>query len=194
MGWVCKYCSTNNEDSNSKCIVCDRPKNTSVVRTLTAKRVKELGLTGNVVIPLEFNVIGECAFLKRTDIISVTFHDGLKRISEMAFAGCKNLRRVIKTKQLTYIGPKAFYDCSSLTKENRPRAKKISEDAFGFTPVKTLPTASRSVKTYEPYRYTAPKRRSSYPTGVRVFVIFILILLSGMITVPIIYWLISLLF
>ena len=81
MGWVCRFCSTNNDDSDSQCIVCDRPKGASLVCTLTAKRVRDLGLRGDVIIPIEFNVIGEDAFLNRTDITSVTLHDGVKRIS-----------------------------------------------------------------------------------------------------------------
>lgn len=35
MGWVCKYCSANNEDADDKCFVCDKDKAIAVVSTPT---------------------------------------------------------------------------------------------------------------------------------------------------------------
>ena len=189
MGWVCRFCSTNNDDSDSQCIVCDRPKGASLVCTLTAKRVRDLSLRGDVIIPIEFNVIGEDAFLNRTDITSVTLHDGVKRISKSAFAGCKNLRRVVSSIELENIGNKAFFDCIALRSENRPRAKKVAADAYGMTPVRTTVSPART--TYSPPRPSTSRKESLNWTPARVFASLILAGLSCIITVPLIVWLTS---
>ncbi len=165
MGWVCKNCSSNNEDSDEKCIVCDELKEASIaamraaaaapspsptstassdggVCTLTAGRAYALSLRGDVVIPSEFNVIGEDAFLNRTDITSVRLHAGVKKIMKGAFSGCKKLARVETAGRLDYIGARAFYNCEKLTPENRPKAKRVASDAFlmpGATPAPTRP-------------------------------------------------------
>ena len=70
MPWVCPLCSTNNEDSEVQCIVCETERISNKICTLTYTRVEKLGLGGNVVVPKEFNVIGEAAFKGRTDIYS----------------------------------------------------------------------------------------------------------------------------
>ena len=133
MSWVCKFCSTNNDDSSTNCFVCDAPK-TVPVCTLTAKRVKDLGLTGDVVIPPEFNVIGEDAFRARKDITTVTVHSGVTKISQNAFYGCSNLRSVHCEGVLEYIASKAFYDCTLLPAFSRPKAERVASDAFGVSP------------------------------------------------------------
>ena len=187
MGWVCRFCSTNNDDSDSQCIVCDKPKGKSWVCTLTAKRVRDLGLRGDVIIPIEFNVIGEDAFLNRTDITSVTLHDGVKIISKSAFSGCKNLRRVVSSIELESVGNKAFFDCISLRSENRPRAKKVAADAYGMTPARTTVSSPRT--TYSPPRSSTSRKESLSWTPARVFASLILLGLSCIITVPLIVWL-----
>ncbi len=139
MGWVCTYCSTNNEDADLKCLVCDQPKPASTVCTLTAKRVQTLGLRGDVLVPMEFNVIGEGAFLNRPDITAVTLHPGVGRIMKNAFSGCQNLQRVTVNGTLEYIGPQAFYNCRKLTSAARPRAMRVAADAFAMAPAPPPP-------------------------------------------------------
>ena len=94
MSWVCPMCSTNNEEFESKCIVCEYERVSDKICTLTYNKVQKLRLSGNVVIPDEFNVIGEGAFKGRTDIYSVTLHDNVRKISKEAFSGCSNLRSI----------------------------------------------------------------------------------------------------
>lgn len=130
MGWVCKYCSTNNDDSAKKCFVCDNARSYSYTRTLTAIRVLELGLKGDVVIPEEYNVIGAGAFQNRTDITSVTIHSGVRKILKEAFSGCVNLRDINNKAELSSIGARAFYNCRLLPVGKRPTAKYIHEEAF----------------------------------------------------------------
>ena len=189
MGWVCRFCSTNNENSDSQCIVCDKPKSTSSVCTLTAKRVRDLGLHGDVIIPLEFNVIGEDAFLNRTDITSVTLHEDIKKISRSAFSGCKNLRSVISPIELDNIGSKAFFDCLSLRIENRPRAKKVAIDAYEVTFVCPAPSVVKA--TYSPPMSSVTKRESAHGAPTRIVAGLILAALSCVIIVPLIIFLIS---
>ncbi len=149
MSWVCKFCSTNNDDSSTNCFVCDAPKTVSIC-TLTAKRVKDLGLTGDVVIPPEFNVIGEDAFRARKDITTVTVHSGVTKISQNAFYGCSNLRSVHCEGVLEYIASKAFYDCTLLPAFSRPKAERVASDAFGVSPPPPPPPkVSTPTSTYK---------------------------------------------
>ena len=60
--WQCKYCDSWNSDEEKSCPVCDKSRQYSCVRTLTGKRVDKLGLTGIIVVPKDFNVIGKGAF------------------------------------------------------------------------------------------------------------------------------------
>ena len=114
MSWVCPMCSTNNEESESKCIVCEYERVSDKICTLTYNKVQKLHLSGNVVIPEEYNVIGEGAFRGRTDIHSVTLHDKVRKISKEAFSGCSNLRSITFGGELETIGIKAFAECTSL--------------------------------------------------------------------------------
>ncbi|MBO7292791.1 MAG: leucine-rich repeat protein, partial [Clostridia bacterium] len=142
MPWVCSVCSTNNEDGNELCFVCDAPRpvapppspapaSTTGVRTLTRNRVASLRLRGDVVVPEEFNAIGESAFAGRRDISSVTLHAGVKKIGASAFSGCHALSRIVGGEGLTSIGARAFYDCPALSGA-RPRARYMADDAFAM--------------------------------------------------------------
>lgn len=130
MGWICKYCSTVNDEGAKKCFVCDNVRSYSYIKTLTPVRVSELGLKGDVVIPKEYNVIGTGAFKGRTDITSVTIHSGVRKIMKEAFSGCVNLRHIDNKAELSSIGERAFYNCRSLPSDNRPTAKYVHGEAF----------------------------------------------------------------
>lgn len=126
MAWVCRICSTNNPDGETKCMVCDYER----VRTLTERRVVSLGLKGNVVVPAEFNVIGEGAFKGRIDVFSVTLHERVREISKEAFYGCVNLRSVVCPVEIETVGPKAFGNCTALPSSERVRARNVSSNAY----------------------------------------------------------------
>lgn len=131
MGWICKFCSTNNSNDDSNCIVCDAQKPYRSVCTLTRLRTYNLNLSGDVIVPPEFNVIGEGAFKDRLDITGVVLHPNVSKIMQSAFSGCKNLTYVYIQGKLEYIGSKAFFNCSSLPISKRPHANRIASDAFG---------------------------------------------------------------
>ena len=126
-------------DSDTKCIVCDYEKVSNGVCTLTYKKVQALGLTGNVIIPAEFNVIGEGAFKGRTDILSVAIHSGVRKISKEAFSGCTGLVAVYCYGRLESIGKRAFADCTSLYESMRPAADYVAKDAYKLTAAEYVP-------------------------------------------------------
>lgn len=171
MGWICKYCSTNNDDGATRCFVCDNARSYSYTRTLTPVRVLELGLKGDVVVPEEYNVIGIGAFQNRTDITSVTIHSGVRKILKEAFAGCVNLRDVNNKAELSSIGARAFYNCRSLPVGKRPTARYVHEEAFigASSYVSTSSSSSySSTTTSRPVTYTyasTPSVRSSESSG-----------------------------
>lgn len=134
MSWVCPICSSNNEDGVTKCFVCDYNKKSDAICTLTRTRVNALGLSGDVVIPEKFNVIGEGAFKDRIDITSVTIPATVYEISKEAFCGCANLQHILTLGKLKTIGIRAFSGCVSLTKAQRPFAQYIADDAFSTMP------------------------------------------------------------
>ena len=78
MAWVCRSCCTNNEDSDERCIICDAIRGEEEC-ILTREDVLALGLTGDVLIPSEYNVIGEGAFSDNNDIKTVTLHSDVKK-------------------------------------------------------------------------------------------------------------------
>ncbi len=183
MGWVCKYCSTLNEELEITCIVCDSPKpspeeiaaaaaaatsDTAATRsrgvcTLTARRVAERRLGGDVVIPVGYNVIGEGAFENRTDITTVRIHAGVTKIMKNAFSGCKSLRSVICEGTLDSIGSKAFYNCPLILPASRPRASRIESDAFAMS-IPTHPPARTTSTTPTP---SASRPATTPPPGTR---------------------------
>lgn len=133
MSWVCPMCSTNNEEFESKCIVCEYERALDKICTLTYNKVQKLGLSGNVVIPKEFNVVGEGAFKGRTDIYSVTIHDSVRKISKEAFSDCTNLKSIVCSHELETVGTKAFAECVSLPISERVKSKYIAKDAYSVT-------------------------------------------------------------
>lgn len=164
MAWVCKMCSSNNEDDCKVCAICDTPKNDRSICTLTKKRVAELRLSGDVIIPEEFNVIGEGAFKDRLDIRTVLAHDNVVKIDKQAFAGCLNLEKV-EAKNLNSIKSEAFLNCTKLIGRNRPSAKHIAQDAFKSSYVPkvsgTRPIEYSYRPSYHPREETRPPKEKS---------------------------------
>ncbi len=129
--WQCKYCDSWNSDEEKFCPICDKSRQYSYVMTLTKKRVDKLGLTGEVVIPKDFNVIGKEAFKSRTDITAVVLHSRVTKIEQEAFSGCINLKEVKCEGELVSISSKAFANCLSLDPKNYPSATRFTaKDAF----------------------------------------------------------------
>lgn len=132
MSWVCRYCSTNNDDESLQCYVCDRPR-VVPINALTSEKVAELGLTGDIIVPEEFNAIGEGAFANRVDITSVVLHSDILWIEKSAFEGCQNLGEIICNTEMESIASRAFFGCTSLDRSSVPQAKNVADDAYDFS-------------------------------------------------------------
>lgn len=152
-------------DHDTKCIVCDYERVSESVCTLTYKKVQALGLTGNVIVPSEFNVIGEGAFKGRRDIYSVTLHSGVRKISKEAFSGCTALVAVYCYGRLDSIGKRAFADCPSLYESMRPAADYVAKDAYKSSAAEYVPPRT----TEEPREYTGSAGRAFGGSRLRKF-------------------------
>lgn len=146
--WKCKYCDTYNDDADMFCSVCDKSRHYTRVLTLTKRRAEKLHLTGRIVIPEKYNVIGKGAFKSRTDITSVVIHSSVKKISKEAFYGCVNLSEVQCLGKLSSIGSLAFANCSRLLPAQRPSATRyLADDAFKII---SAPPRTEAASYYTP--------------------------------------------
>ena len=96
--------------------------------------------------------IGNRAFLKNTNIVSVKFGNNVEIIRSNAFYGCTYLNIVVFTPSLKAIEATAFYNCTSLEKMNLEAAinlKKIGDRAFGYCSSLTEITIPAGVQTME---------------------------------------------
>lgn len=144
MGWICK-CGNYNGDGFDKCCVCDEARPPVVLVTLTKRAVQELRLSGEVRIPLEYNVIGDNAFKDRTDIYKVILHENVLKIEAKAFYGCVNLKEIVCLASIEKIGSKAFYNCTSLPESMRIPVfeSAVAPDAYGNTLEDLLSTSEK---------------------------------------------------
>lgn len=133
MGWLCRKCSSYNENIFEKCMVCDADRPDIELVTLNASTVKTLHLKGEVHIPADYNIIGENAFKDRKDITALILHENVQKIGKNAFSGCVNLSEIRSYASLKTISTRAFYDCISLAEEYRVGAEYVAPDAYGST-------------------------------------------------------------
>ena len=67
----------------------------------------------------------------RSDLKEVVFNDGLLRIGEGAFKGCKSLLQVVVPSSVNYLGERAFYESAKLRKVVFNEVNTIDNEAFG---------------------------------------------------------------
>ena len=72
------------------------------------------------------------AFHCRSDLKEVVFNDGLVRIGEGAFNGCRSLLSIILPCSVKYLGERSFYRCTELRKVVFNEVRTIDENAFGY--------------------------------------------------------------
>ena len=101
-----------------------------------------LGNDTNITIPdtidgIEIYGIAKYCF-KNSNIESVTLPDKRLSIEDEAFCGCKNLKNINLSK-VTYIGPYAFANCTSLTdKADFSSVERVDETGLAYTYFKTI--------------------------------------------------------
>ena len=160
--WICPSCLTKNDGYLEKCVVCGT-KRANKICTLTPTRVRKYGLGEHVVVPEEFNVIGEYAFKNRTDVYSIVLPDRIKKIEKEAFAGCTNLSSITYNGEMSSIGIRAFADCRSLPVDQRINARYVADDAYYITPPRIPRDETLTPPTPRPVT-PEPSARTSTPT------------------------------
>ncbi len=93
---------------------------------------KYIGNGEKVVIPKNVKQILSDAFVDAKELLKqVTIPEGVTKIEQETFAGCKNLRKVELSSTVKEIGERTFFDCSALKEINIPDGlKKIGNRAF----------------------------------------------------------------
>lgn len=93
----------------------------------------------HLVIPEGVRSIGEKAFSRHSEIISVSFPESLEKISASSFWMCNKLRTVSIPKNVKIIKASAFQGCNSLTEVKLTEGLLVIEDyAFAGTEVAKL--------------------------------------------------------
>lgn len=101
-----------------------------------------LGNDTNITIPDTIDGIEICGIakycFKNSNIESVTLPDKRLSIEDEAFYGCKNLKNINLSK-VTYIGPYAFANCTSLTdKADFSSVERVDKTGLAYTYFKTI--------------------------------------------------------
>jgi hypothetical protein len=136
---------------NLRAITVDgsNPNYTSVDGVLFNKATTTLiqcpqGKAGTYAIPNSVTYVGDLAFIRCTDLTSVTIPNSVTSIGWKAFAACTSLTTVTIPNSVTSIGVEAFYGCTSLTNITIPNSvTSIGQIAFrgcGLTSV-TIPSS-----------------------------------------------------
>lgn len=88
-------------------------------------------LQTNIAIPNSLTSIGEHAFDRCTNLVSVNIPNSVARIYNVAFWGCSNLISINIPSSITYIGEKAFTGCNNLKSVHITDLAKWCDIEFG---------------------------------------------------------------
>ncbi|MBQ6978122.1 MAG: leucine-rich repeat domain-containing protein [Paludibacteraceae bacterium] len=86
-------------------------------------KVVSCEITGDITIPelivvndIKYKIIsiGERAFYKDSNLVSITFPNSLISIDKEAFFGCSSLKRIVLPQKILTIGNHAFAECSQI--------------------------------------------------------------------------------
>ena len=93
----------------------------------------------HLVIPEGVRSIGEKAFSKHSEIISVSFPESLEKIGALSFHMCHELQKVSVPKNVKIIRASAFQGCNSLTEVKLNKGLMVIEShAFSYTEISKL--------------------------------------------------------
>lgn len=82
-------------------------------------------------LPEDVSYIGVCAFARNKYIERINSQKDIKGILDGAFSGCTNLSDILFSIDTEFIGPFAFFECSSLKSVSLKNVTAIGNDAFG---------------------------------------------------------------
>lgn len=107
----------------------------------------------DVVIPKDVKHISACAFKDRIDTTSIELNDGITRLEEYVFYGCKTLSQVKGMEQIAYIGKSAF-ESTNIYEFTAPlKTTVIKEKTFYNCNNLKIITLHNSIKTIEDYAF-----------------------------------------
>lgn len=93
----------------------------------------------HLVIPEGVRSIGEKAFSRHSEIISVSFPESLEKIGALSFYMCHELQKVSVPKNVKIIKASAFQGCNSLTEVKLNKGLMVIEShAFSYTEISKL--------------------------------------------------------
>lgn len=93
----------------------------------------------HLVIPEGVRSIGEKAFSKHSEIVSVSFPESLEKIGDLSFYMCHELQKVSVPKNVKIIKASAFQGCNSLTEVKLNKGLMVIEShAFSYTEISKL--------------------------------------------------------
>ena len=85
----------------------------------------------DIIMPMQFDVIGDYAFYKNTNLNSIVFSQIITKIGDYAFAECRNLTQIFLSESIVEIGEYAFYNDYGLTRiKLRSNLETIGKSAF----------------------------------------------------------------
>lgn len=131
--------------------------------------------TGDIVIPTTYRgkpvtSIGKKAFFNKSDVDTVTLHEGITSIGEQAFANCSYLTSINLPENLTYIGQSAFNGCRLLSCEIviPDGVTEIPQSAFAYCAKIPKVTIGKGVTTIGKTAFTDCKALTEIviPSGV----------------------------
>ena len=123
------------------------------------------GAGGDVVVPAGVTAIGENAFWN-SGIKGVVLPNGLKRIKEQAFAGCRELKELMLPDSVNTIGKSAFSRCGIETLKLSAKLKQIPRDAFSSSALReiVLPEGVKSIGD-NAFRHCTDLKKAVLPTS-----------------------------
>ncbi|MBE6606257.1 MAG: hypothetical protein E7635_04400 [Ruminococcaceae bacterium] len=117
-------------DTLTSLTIPEKVKDATITEILAGAFANKTNLI-SVTLPNGLKKIGDRAFYQCTGLIGVNIRDNVSTIGEYAFYGCTNLTNITLPNELSKIEECTFYRCNNLTKINIPD-KVISIDGSAF--------------------------------------------------------------
>lgn len=133
----------------------------------------------SLVLPYSIREIGKYSFscdegssnmlLRNVTIDNLNGIRNLEIIDEGAFANCRNLQQFIISDKVSYIGPKAFYNCKALLAQFNQNTALTKIESYAFYGCESLPniTIPRTVTEIGDYAFYGCKNLRTIRSGIQ---------------------------